>query len=175
MVRKNSFQDPVAQSIRNEQMRDAMPPKEELHGPKECDKCGVANDTVRCRMKDHPDCPGIQDPPLEYGRLLCDPCYDEWNETIEERALERAQSETVVGIVFYECGNHYRVTETEPDTIKNKVQVDWDDDDEPVYEVQEQVVGHPAPTCNFLCERCGASIDYAIELDDEDKEVEDDG
>jgi hypothetical protein len=81
-IEKGGRNDPVAQSIRNQQMRDAAPSKKErAEASKErntCDECGEYNpDEVRPRWMDKYD-DDEQLPPVERAPpVYCDDCAPE--------------------------------------------------------------------------------------------------
>lgn len=112
-IRKGGPRDPVARSIRNEQMQDAIPSeaeREELaREGNTCDECGEHKpDEVRERWRDdyRPDCPAQQQyVPGGQGPApprLCDDCADE-PETKQD-IVEQHFTEGDDYVVEYGCG-----------------------------------------------------------------------
>lgn len=112
--------DPVADSIRAEQNRDAMPHPSEVNKTLECDGCGVENEDVERRELIMPDCSALQQPDPPW-KALCDEC-DEDRPSLLEKQREKAQKrlesdyyDDPVAIAFYECGRAHFIVEEEPD------------------------------------------------------------
>lgn len=101
--------DPVAQSIRNEQMADAAPSKKDRAEAQRqnatCDRCGDHDpETVSRRFPEsyHPSCGAIQTSTRPIG-FICNDCYEPTSKSdaIENRFLNDADAKYVVE---YECG-----------------------------------------------------------------------
>lgn len=97
--------DPVAQSIRNQQMQDAAPSpaeREELaRESNTCDRCDT-HDPERVKMRDEhykPACSAVQQPPTEPIHL-CNECYDPTTQDdMIAKTLERYEY-----VALYACG-----------------------------------------------------------------------
>lgn len=143
--------DPVADSIRAEQNRDAMPSPEEARRLPTCEDCGETSEDVQHRDVASVSCPAVQTPPDPFVPL-CDDCYSE-RPTAREKALERARKRDdleptpdVGAVVFYECGNHEYAEYPDPDRP-----VRW----------------RPRPSAKVEC-RCGAHVEDIVYHDEED-------
>ena len=101
--------DPVAQSIRNEQMHDARPSDAEIAKAKKkahtCDRCGLYDEErVSLRMYENyrPDCHSIQCRREPLGSL-CENCYDPTTK-VERIANYFEDDDKIDFVVEYSCG-----------------------------------------------------------------------
>lgn len=103
--RKGTHSDPVAQSLRNEQMRDAAPgpaEREELaREANTCDRCDTHDpETVKMRDEHYkPACSAVQQPPIDPIHV-CDDCYDP---TTQQEVIDKTKERNDY-VVLYECG-----------------------------------------------------------------------
>lgn len=112
--------DPVADSIRAQQNRDAMPHPSEVTTTLECESCGVESDDVERRELVMASCSALQHPD-QLWTALCSDC-DEDRSSLREQHRKKAQTrieteyyDDPVAIAFYECGRGRLITENEPD------------------------------------------------------------
>lgn len=163
--------DPVARSIRNEQMRDAAPTAEEQAEMKRkfledngCEFCGEsdvenlnANRMIinSCRQDMH-----------MCEVVYCDECgfdadfYTRWKRIEQNRRNDVA--------VIYECGSTQGVDVPEPETTTVKKQVGRDQNGDPVYEEVEQKIPtrtDPTPDIPAWCPKCGEGIESVVKLE----------
>lgn len=136
--------DPVAQSIRAEQNRDAMPTDEELAAAKReaqtCDRCGEHKPedvTTRTSESYLPNCNSVQRPPHPLGEL-CDDCFDPTTKT--DQIKELLVQDDVDYVIEYDCG----ILETESDSY------DGDQEHRPQYW---------KPSVSIRKPRCGHTIE----------------
>lgn len=128
--KNDSHTDPVAQSIRNQQMRDATPSEEPT--PPTCDDCGERPGTIYQPESYNPSCDARQSPPMtNFAR--CERCF---NPTTKQDAIDSKLDEHDA-VVEYGCG-----------VLKT---VDRDDAPEPVPRDW-------SPTLRLYC-RCGSAIE----------------
>lgn len=164
--------DPVADSIRAEQNRDAMPTAEErarmAAKDRTCENCDVTASDVESRSLIFPDCPSIQHPPKPF-EMLCDECAES-RQSLEESALERARDHNddnyheteIVAVAFFECGRSYQVEKPEVPTTEVERQVGWDDEtDEPITEMVEMKEPRQYPTRAEVPIECDCGADLA--------------
>lgn len=100
--------DPVADSIRAQQNRDAMPTDEEIAEAKReantCDRCGEHDpDSVKTRFAEcyTPDCRSIQRAPEPMGNI-CDDCFDPSSKL--DTIKWQLSQDNVDYVIEYECG-----------------------------------------------------------------------
>lgn len=107
-IKKGGIRDPVAQSIRNEQNRDAAPNPEEAE---EMKRKHLASEGCRECGEDDPDeldyhAPRTHDCPARQKRyepvVLCDDCAED-RLPFREFVVERAREQGSDVVVFYEC------------------------------------------------------------------------
>ena len=169
----NPMHDPVARNIRNQQMQDARPSKEELNLTPPCEECETEADSVERRGIVFPNCSRMQHPE-KVSQLLCDDCADA-RPSLREKAIKQGKArrdadhtEEIVAVAIYDCGRWEYVEPAEQPTIEVEEQVGWDDDGNPIMETREVPEPHanPRPTAPIACE-CGESLDEIVRLDDD--------
>jgi hypothetical protein len=173
------MRDDVAQNIRDEMNRDAMPTKEEaeaMHrsylreeGCAECDEDDP--DELDVYSVPMPSCAAFQfpnDPTVVY----CEEHVEE-RETLRERAYSKAmefneddwREEKAVAVTFYECGNWTYVT------YVPRMQMVSDGVDGDGKEIYKEVEAPPPRDFEFttpiVC-RCGEMIDEVVKLSEVD-------
>lgn len=127
-IRKGGLRDPVAQSIRNEQQRDAAPSKEEakrMHreylAEEGCEVCQEDDpDRLQVVMLDHfPDCPATQHPGLSHDppqTVLCDEHERPSSVLARSRRVQQARNQDLAAyLVIYGCGTGATADYSEPD------------------------------------------------------------
>lgn len=170
-MKPGDIDDPVAQNIRQQQNRDAMPSAEEARRElermlvdEECEFCGTA-DTERLRTAKFTwhRCPEYQAPPGPETIVTCTDCgfdadfYGTWK-TVE---WMRNQEQAYAGFVTYECRMTEHAEIHEPDRQQIKVGED-PLTGEPMYEDGPPQPAKP-PSVPFRC-RCGANVEYIVTL-----------
>lgn len=105
------FGDPVADSIRQEQNRDAMPSQEEARqehrrylSSEGCRYCGEEDpDTLSTMYYPQPSCDAIQKRVREM--VVCEDCTDKVP-TVKENVMDSVDESEEDAVVIYDCGNH---------------------------------------------------------------------
>lgn len=146
-TQKGGLGDDVAQNIRAEMNRDAMPSEEEVRAERRhhlaeegCKVCGEDDpENLRTQMPHTHSCPAVQSPRVE-PEVVCDEHEGDAREAWLADEKERLNRENAAALVVYECDITVTVTE--------------DDGDES--EVPPQY--REAPSVSVAC-RCGAEID----------------
>lgn len=174
--RKGGIHDPVAQSIRNEQNRDAAPSPEEAEQEHRrflesegCRFCGETDpDKLDSTMFVRAHCPRQQNP---YERIVyCDDCGFDPEEHRWNIRMDKVREEHVA-IIVYECDSWNYIEEPKPPTTMVKTQVGYDENDDPIYEEQEmELPERPTPKGRILCEHCGSHIKEVRYLDEGSEE-----
>lgn len=157
--------DPVAQNIRNQQNRDAMPTQKEAKAAarkalasKGCSECGEDDPDVLDQYHPlQPSCSARQQ--RHEPVILCDDCHEN-RETLRERALRRArekdddQEENILAVAFYGC-DVWRYVEEPTIDMGNGEEI-------PASEAPPHV--GERPTAPIEC-RCGSELDDIVYLD----------
>lgn len=178
-MKPGDLDDPVAQNIRREQQRDAMPSPEEAARERErffddkacafCDE--IDNEKLRLVNYGYHQCPAYQAPPAPERIITCEDCgfdadvYGTWTTV----AWMRGRDQAYAGFVTYECRMTEHAEIPEPD--REQIKVGEDEVGEPVYED-----GPPQrpeqPSVPFTC-RCGANVAFIVTLPPEDDAADD--
>lgn len=157
-IRKGGPNDPVAQSIRNEQMRDAAPSPEEADRMHEdfladegCEVCDERDPGELAVVHPyHPPCGAYPTPPIQGGdfRVFCDAHRREPRELWWAKRVHGARKQGAVAVVEYACGaTEYATRETlETDDPEIETWADLPPAHRPIPEVPVQC-------------RCGEPID----------------
>lgn len=127
-IKKGGINDPVAQSIRNEQNRDAMPSKEEVEAEHQRflseNGCEVCDESDPENLKAHPgpylpSCSATQTPPLDQYEpdVFCHEHYRSPKTIWEANMFRRAWKESAVAVAFYECGRSSSLMNPNPRRI----------------------------------------------------------
>lgn len=175
-IKKGGPRDPVAQSIRNEQMRDAAPSAEEAKRMFEkrlsdegCIVCGEDDpDNLNLIQWGPHQCSAHQHPGKPRETVMCDEHERHGSELRRARVFKRARDRDATAVVFYNCLITEYAVPPEPNTETIKRQVGWDEDDNPMYEEQEVEIPRrhlPRPEVPVKC-RCGEGIKEIVYLDD---------
>lgn len=172
-IKKGGLGDPVAQSIRAEQNRDAAPTPEEaqrMHddflSSEGCKVCGEDDpDKLNAVAPHMHSCSGHQAPPAPEPEVYCDDHKRGSREIWLQRQLEDLRKDDVVSVVIYECDIARTVTEPEPETIEVEKMVGRDDDGKGVYEMKEVPHGQPIAKTPVEC-RDGHGIEEVYYPDD---------
>lgn len=171
-IKPGGIHDPVAQNIRNQMNRDAMPTKEEAQrehrqwlSERGCTVCDEADpDELTEVMPYIPSCKSVQAPRDIEPEVFCYEHERRPRDFWWANMIYRARNRDAVAIVTYECGNVEFVDEPEVPTETVEVQTGWDDsgdgDPTPVHEEVEQEIPTrypPRPDAPIHC-RCGEEV-----------------
>ena len=145
--RKGGLHDDVAQNIRAEKNRDAMPSVEEAREERRqhladegCKVCGEDDpENLRMQMPHTHSCPAVQTPRVK-AEVVCDDHGEDAREAWLADKKEELNRENAAALVVYECDITVTVTD--------------DEDDES--EVPSQY--REPPSVSVAC-RCGAGIE----------------
>lgn len=157
--RKGGPHDPVAQNIRNEQMRDAAPsPKEHREKHRKrlagegCEVCGEDDpDRLGFVYTYYPPCAAVQLPPDgPDGRVFCDEHRRSNRELWWARRVGQARDHNAVAIAEYACGSvEYATYDPETPRANDPEVTSWDD---------IPPSHRPIPEVPIRC-RCGKLLD----------------
>lgn len=178
-MKPGDLDDPVAQNIRREQQRDAMPSAAEAKrdheaylADQECQFCGEDDaERLELVLYGYHECPEFQAPPHPEEVVTCEDCgfdadfYGTWKSVdwMRHRLQEYA------GFVTYECRMTEHAEIEEPE--RQQIEVGTDPlTGEPIYE-DGPPVEQPRPTVPFQC-RCGADVAFIVTLPVEVPEAE---
>lgn len=156
--RKGGPRDPVAQNIRNEQMRDAMPSAEEAErehrerlGDEGCEVCDERDpDELSIAHPYVPPCAAYPNPPMSRDiRVFCDEHRRQPHELWWAKRVHGARKQGAVAIVEYACGaTDYATRDGPPDFNTPGIET-W----------QDIPPSHrPVPEVPVQCQ-CGETID----------------
>lgn len=163
--------DPVADNLRNEMNRDAMPSKAEAEADRlrylrmqGCKHCGEGDpDVLQQAGWLTPSCSAMQHPDDPFY-VICDDCLEERPDSYREKRLQQFEEHDADVAVVYDCDRVEFVGSGRP-TMEVEEQIGWDDVvDEPIMETKEVPQPHTQATAEIRprC-RCGAvAVDIIV-------------
>lgn len=173
-IRTGGLGDPVAENIRAEQQRDAMPTPEEARqkhrdhlASEGCAVCGETDpDALRVVQWMPHECSRHQQPPEPKREVFCEEHARAPREFRRARRVKRARHRDAPAVVLYTCEFAHYAERPEPETYTETVQQGWDEDGDPIWKEVEREMPHkgrPRPEAPLRCD-CGAAVADIIYL-----------